>query len=54
VGTLKLLPPQYRLLSLRQDYKSMQDMIFDKQLEFDEIVTILEQLEESINKEVEE
>jgi len=54
VGTLKLLPPQYRLLSLRQDYKSMQDMIFDKQLEFDEIVTILEQLEKDINKKVKE
>jgi len=54
VGTLKLLPPEYRLLSLRQDYKSMQDMIFDKQLEFDEIVTTLEQLEKDINKEIKE
>lgn len=53
-GSLKLLPPEYRLLSLKQDYKSMQDMIFDKQLEFDEIVTILEQLEKEINKVIKE
>lgn len=29
-GTLKLLPPEFRLDSLEKDYKAMQNMIFDK------------------------
>jgi len=49
VGTLKLLPPPFRLASLEKDYASMQNMIFDKRIEFDEIIEVLEELEGEIN-----
>lgn len=49
-GTLKLLPPEFRLDSLGKDYKAMQNMIFDKNLTFDEIIDILRNLENEINK----
>ncbi|MCG3717640.1 nucleotidyl transferase AbiEii/AbiGii toxin family protein [Aliarcobacter butzleri] len=39
-GTLKLLPPEFRLDSLEKDYKAMQNMIFDKHISFDEIIEI--------------
>jgi hypothetical protein len=35
-GTLKLVPPPYRLDALKKDYKSMEHMIFDKKLSFEE------------------
>ncbi len=49
-GTLKLLPPEFRLDSLEKDYKAMQNMIFDKKIGFDEIIDILKNLEIEINK----
>ena len=49
-GTLKLLPPEFRLDSLEKDYKAMQNMIFDKYISFDEIIGILGKLEKEINK----
>ena len=49
-GTLKLLPPEFRLDSLEKDYKAMQNMIFDKYISFDEIIDILENLEKEINE----
>jgi len=49
VGTLKLLPPSFRLASLEKDYASMQNMIFDKRIEFDEIIEVLGELEGEIN-----
>jgi len=49
-GTLKLLPPEFRLDSLEKDYKAMQNMIFDKYISFDEIIEILENLEKEINE----
>lgn len=49
-GTLKLLPPEFRLDSLEKDYKAMQNMIFDKYISFDEIIEILGNLEKEINK----
>ena len=49
VGTLKLLPPEYRYKELKDDYKSMRNMIFDKYIEFDEIMIILKNLENEIN-----
>jgi hypothetical protein len=49
VGTLKLLPPKFRYIGLSKDYTSMQNMIFDKQIEFDEIILVLEKLEKEIN-----
>ena len=50
VGTLKLLPPKFRYAGLRKDYASMQNMIFDKRIEFDEIILVLEKLEREINE----
>ncbi len=48
-GTLKLLPPEFRLDALRKDYQAMQNMIFDKKISFDEIISILKKLESEIN-----
>jgi len=50
VGTFKILPPPFRYKELQADYDSMRSMIFDKYLEFDEIITILKKLEIDINK----
>ena len=49
-GTLKLLPPEFRLDSLEKDYKAMQNMIFDKYISFEEIIDILGNLEKEINE----
>ena len=49
VGTFKILPPAFRYKELKSDYDSMKSMIFDKYLEFDEIISILEDLENEIN-----
>ena len=49
-GTLKLLPPEFRLDSLEKDYKAMGNMIFDKYISFEEIINILENLEKEINE----
>jgi hypothetical protein len=49
-GTLKLLPPEFRLDSLEKDYKAMQNMIFDKYISFDKIIAILGKLEKEINE----
>jgi hypothetical protein len=48
-GTLKLLPPAYRLSTLKKDYAAMSHVIFDKHLEFDEIMDLLSTLEAQIN-----
>lgn len=47
--TFKLLPPQARYAELRKDYQAMKNMIFDKYLEFDEILEVLGELEREIN-----
>ncbi len=49
IGTLKLLPPDFRYRELKEDYISMRNMIFDKYIEFDEIMSILKELEDEIN-----
>ncbi|MBU0631474.1 nucleotidyl transferase AbiEii/AbiGii toxin family protein [bacterium] len=49
VGTLKLIPPEYRIEELRKDYKAMENMIFDKKLSFENIIEILQILEDEIN-----
>ncbi|MDZ7817639.1 MAG: nucleotidyl transferase AbiEii/AbiGii toxin family protein [Aliarcobacter sp.] len=49
IGTLKLIPEDYRIKELENDYKAMGHMIFDKKLEFNEIIEILEKLESKIN-----
>lgn len=49
IGTFKILPPESRYKELKDDYISMRSMIFDKYLEFDEIISILKDLENEIN-----
>ena len=49
-GTLKLLPPEYRLDYLRNDYDSMADMLFGEYPAFDELMAFIESLENEINK----
>jgi hypothetical protein len=48
-GTLRLLPPDFRLLELRKDYDKMQIMMFDKSPSFQKIMDILLELESTIN-----
>lgn len=49
VGTFKLLPPEFRYAELHKDYTAMQNMIFEKNLSFEEIMESLEILEREIN-----
>ena len=49
IGTFKILPPESRYKELKDDYTSMRSMIFDKYLAFDEIISILKDLENEIN-----
>lgn len=49
VGTFKILPPEFRYKELKSDYDSMRSMIFDKYLDFNEIIEILQKLEDEIN-----
>ena len=48
-GSVKLLPPEFRINELAKDYKAMEHMIFDKALSFEEILEILRALEDEIN-----
>ncbi len=48
-GTFKLLPPVFRYKELIKDYKAMQNMIFGKQIDFEESISILKKLEKEIN-----
>ncbi|HEO97872.1 MAG TPA: nucleotidyl transferase AbiEii/AbiGii toxin family protein [Epsilonproteobacteria bacterium] len=48
-GSFKLLPHDSHIDELKKDYKAMQNMIFDKQLSFEEIMETLENLEKEIN-----
>ena len=50
VGTMKLMPPQYNLKALEDDYKHMQNMIFGNKPRFDEIMTTIRILETEINE----
>lgn len=49
LGTLKLLPEDFRMDALAKDYKAMEHMIFDKSLSFEEIIKTLKSLEDEIN-----
>lgn len=48
-GTLKLVPPEYRLDALRQDYISMQNMMFGESPNFDDLMVYIKNLEDEIN-----
>lgn len=47
--TLKLIPPKDRINELAKDYLAMQSMIFDKHLDFNDIISTLTKLESEIN-----
>ena len=49
VGTFKLLPPEFRHKELKNDYRAMQNMIFGERIEFEEIISVLKELELEIN-----
>lgn len=49
-GTLKLVPPDHLMISLKRDYGAMKDMIFGDYPTFDEIINLLSLLEKEINK----
>ena len=48
-GNLKLIPPEYRLKILQDDYKQMRAMIFGNYPDFSDILDKLQQLENEIN-----
>lgn len=48
-GSIKLLPPESSLKSLREDYAHMKNMIFGTYPSFDEILITLEEAEHEIN-----
>lgn len=49
-GTMKLMPPEYNLKALEDDYKHMQNIIFGDKPSFDEIIKTIQKLENEINK----
>ncbi|WNY27934.1 hypothetical protein MmiEs2_01130 [Methanimicrococcus stummii] len=49
-GTLKLMPPEYNLEKLKDDYEKMKNMFFyPDEISFDEIMKVIEDLEIEIN-----
>ena len=48
-GTMRLVPPEYNVKKLRDDYEHMQNMIFGERPEFDEILREIKVLETDIN-----
>jgi hypothetical protein len=49
-GTFRLVPPAGRLPALRRDYQSMRDMYLSEPAPFDEVLAILADLEQRINR----
>ena len=48
-GTMRLMPPDYNLDKLRDDYEHMQNMLFGDKPSFEEIMQGIEKLEKNIN-----
>ncbi|HUY90146.1 MAG TPA: nucleotidyl transferase AbiEii/AbiGii toxin family protein [Pirellulales bacterium] len=48
-GTFRLVPPLDRIAALRHDYDAMRDMYFSEPASFDEILSVLAELERRIN-----
>ena len=48
-GTMQLMPPEYNLDKLRDDYEHMQNMLFGSKPSFDEIMDGIAKLEKEIN-----
>jgi len=49
-GSLKLVPEEHVLESVRKDYQNMRDMIFGEVLDFDAMMQTLQTLEKEINE----
>lgn len=49
-GSIKLVPPNYRIDKLRKDYEDMTEMLFGEYPTFDEVIETISSLEEEINK----
>ena len=49
-GTFRLVPRPERLPALRRDYQAMRDMYLTEPMSFDEILSVLSELENRINK----
>jgi len=48
-GSIKLVPPDFRLSTLRRDYHRMEEMLFGEYPSFDEMMGAIKSLEEEIN-----
>jgi hypothetical protein len=48
-GSLRLLPPEERLATLRADYDKMREMFFGDRPPFEQILDVLRELEKKIN-----
>ena len=48
-GTMRLMPPDYNLDKLRDDYEHMQNMLFGDKPSFEEIMQGIKKLEKNIN-----
>ena len=48
-GTLKLIPPSYRLETLKKDYLAMQEMMYGEYPNFEELIDFITALENEIN-----
>ena len=48
-GTMRLMPPEYNISKLYEDYEHMQNMIFGEKPGFDLILTAIAELESEIN-----
>ena len=48
-GTIHLMPPDYNLSKLRDDYEHMQNMLFGQKPSFEEIMEEMDKLEAELN-----
>lgn len=49
-GTIKLVPPEYRLDALSKDYANMQDMLYGDIPSFEKVMKVIQNLEREINE----
>ena len=49
-GTFRLVPPVERQAALRRDYQAMRDMYLVEPMSFEQVLTILQELENTINE----
>jgi len=49
-GTLRVVPPEQRLIALREDYAKMQQMFFGEPPDFDKMIALLNEWESQFNQ----